>query len=273
MTSFYISEMTSEECRKASEENSVVVIPMGSTELEGNHLPLGVDTIVADGIARRLNGIPGVFIGPTLPIGYSKWFLPFSGTISLETETLIRVLVEYVESLFKAGFRRFVFLNAHRGNNPCIESAARLLTGRHGIRIGMLSVWKLANDLCAVQDGLIEEGRFTHAGEIMTSTIMALKPEAVVVERMQADHPRSLKESAFKVQNSLGNIAFGGSVQTLYQDIREITDSGTMGDPTSATAEKGEAIIARIAEYAGDFLKEFQKISLPWNPAEAACQP
>ena len=262
MTSIYISEMTSDECRRYAQEDAVVVIPMGSTELEGGHLPLGVDTIVAEGITRCLEKTGGVCIGPTLPIGYSKWFLPFAGTISLETETLIRVLVEYVESLLTSGFRRFVFLNAHRGNNSCIESAARTLTARHRLHIGMLSLWKLANDLCAIEDGIIEEGRFTHAGEIMTSVVMAFKPETVVTERMHADNPKSIKKSAFSLKNSLGDIAFRGSVQKLYLDIRDITDSGTMGDPTRASAEKGKRIVSRLADYAREFLKEFQTISL-----------
>ena len=74
MTSSFIAEMTSGAFKKAAGADTVVVIPMGSTELEGSHLPLGVDTIMADGIARRLNAEPGVFIGPTLPIGYSIWF-------------------------------------------------------------------------------------------------------------------------------------------------------------------------------------------------------
>jgi len=268
MPSCFIAEMTSEQCSRAAGENAVVVIPMGSTELEGTHLPLGVDTIVAGGVAKRLTGIPGVFIGPTLPIGYSKWFLPFSGTISLETETLTRVLIEYVKSLLNAGFHRFVFLNAHRGNNACIEAAARTLTADHRIRIGMLSLWKLANDLCAIQDGIIEEGRFTHAGEIMTSTVMALKPDTVVYDRMHADQLKSWEKIEFNVQNSLGDIDFKGSVQTLYADIREITDNGIMGDPTGASAEKGEKIISRIANYSREFLKEFQRISMQGDRTE-----
>jgi creatinine amidohydrolase len=262
MTSAFISEMTSEAMANAAGEDAVVVIPMGSTELEGPHLPLGVDTIVAGGIARRLNGEPGVVIGPTLPIGYSKWFLPFAGTISLETETLIRVLTEYVQSLLSAGFRRFVFLNAHKGNNACIESASRSLVARHRVRIAMLSLWKLAHDLCAVKDGAIAEGRFSHAGEIMTSAVMALAPATVVSDRIAPDAVKSPENSGFTVKNSLGETEFMDSVQIVFQDIRDVTDSGTMGDPTAASAEKGEAVVERIAAYARAFLKEFQKLPL-----------
>jgi creatinine amidohydrolase len=262
MTPFFISAMTSEAFAKAAGDDAVVLIPMGSTELEGSHLPLGVDTIVADGVARRLNGEPGVLIGPTLPIGYSKWFLPFAGTISLETETLIRVLTEYVESLMTAGIRRFVFLNAHKGNNACIESAARTLLAEHRLRMAMLSLWKLAHDLCAVKDRAIAEGRFTHAGEIMTSTMMALAPATVVTDSICAGAVKSPANSAFKVKNSLGETEFMDSVQVVFQDIRDVTDSGTLGDPTAASVEKGEAVVKRIAEYTRAFLQEFRKLPL-----------
>jgi creatinine amidohydrolase len=262
MTSSFIHEMTSEAFTKEAAADKVVVIPMGSTELEGSHLPLGVDTIVADGVARRLNGEPGVLIGPTLPIGYSKWFLPFAGTISLETETLIRVLTEYVESLMSAGIRRFVFLNAHKGNNACIESAARSLLAEHRLRMAMLSLWKLAHDLCAVKDRSIAEGRFTHAGEIMTSAVMALAPATVAGDRICAGTVKSPENSAFKVKNSLGETEFMDSVQVVFQDIRDVTDSGTLGDPTAASAEKGEVVVERIADYTRAFLQEFRKLPL-----------
>jgi creatinine amidohydrolase len=262
MTSSFIAEMSSEFFAKTAGADTVVVIPMGSTELEGPHLPLGVDTIVADGIARRLDGEPGVFIGPTLPIGYSKWFLPFPGTISLETETLIHVLMDYTQSLISAGIRRFAFLNAHKGNNAGIESASRRLVAEHGVRVGMLSVWKLAHDLCALRDQSIKEGRFTHAGEIMTSAMMALAPAKVVEDRLRAEAAKSPENSSFKVKNSLGETEFMDSVQIVYQNIRDVTDSGTMGDPTAATAEKGEEILDRIVGYTRAFLQEFRKLPM-----------
>ncbi|MBN2034647.1 MAG: creatininase family protein [Deltaproteobacteria bacterium] len=260
MGSSFIARMTWEIFKEAVDSDTVVVIPMGSTELEGPHLPLGVDTIVADGIAGLLNGEPGILIGPTLPIGYSKWFLPYPGTITLETETLIRVLTEYTKSLIAAGIRRFVFLNAHKGNNACIESTARNLVAEYGVRVGMLSLWKLAHDLCAVKDRSIEEGRFTHAGEIMTSAVMALAPETVIENRIQADRVKSPEQSAFKVKNSLGETEFMDSVQIVFQKIGEVTDSGTLGDPTAANAKKGEMIIGRVAAYARAFLQEFRKL-------------
>ena len=270
MKKSFIADMTWEEFRDQIDDAAVVVIPMGSTELEGSHLPLGVDTIMAKGLAGRLEGEKGVLIGPTLPIGYSKWFLPFPGTISLEADTLARVLVEYCISLISHGIRRIVFLNSHRGNNACIETTARTLIGTHHVRMGMLSVWKLANDLAASNKQLFEEGRFTHAGEIMTSAIMALQPGSVVTDRIQADSLQSPPDSPFRVKNSLGETGYNGSVQIVYQDICEITTTGIMGDPTSASTEKGEALLDLLTDYTKSFLQDFRKLPVPQKAKPSA---
>jgi creatinine amidohydrolase len=258
----FIAGITWEEFRDTVNTETVIVIPVGSTELEGTHLPLGVDTIMADGVAAKLVGEPGVLIGPTLPIGYSKWFNPFPGTISLEHDTLTRVFVEYCTCLINHGVKRIVFLNSHRGNNSCIETAARTLIMEQKVRIGMLSIWKLANDLTSMESGMIREGKFTHAGEIMTSSIMALEPETVVIDKIAQDSVKSPSGSLFEVKNSLGDTAFKGCVQTVYQDIRDVTDTGVMGDPTTASAEKGESILGLVTDYARAFIQEFRNLTV-----------
>ncbi len=106
MNKSFIVDMTWEEFRDSVDPATVVVIPMGSTELEGSHLPLGVDTIVANGIAARLAGAPGVLIGPSLPIGYSTWFNP--GSISPQYQTIARLLQDYCICLIRHGVKRLV---------------------------------------------------------------------------------------------------------------------------------------------------------------------
>jgi creatinine amidohydrolase len=265
MPTHIIADMTWEAFRDAVDHRTLALIPMGSTELEGPHLPLGVDTLVAQGLAGRLGDLPGVLIGPTLPIGYSEWFNPFPGTISLSHDTLPRVLADYCGALARHGIRRIVFLNAHRGNNAGIEVTAHRLLAAQPLKIGMLNVWKLANDLTAGGD-LIAEGRFTHAGEIMTSLVLALRPDTVVTAKIAADGVRSPAGSAFQVKNSLGDTAFRGSVQTVFQDIREITASGVMGDPRPATAAKGRALLDLLLDYIRAYLEEFQKLDLTGPP-------
>jgi len=254
-------DMTWQEFRDRVNDSAVAVIPLGSIELEGLHLPIGVDTIVADGIADRIAEEPGVIICPTLPIGYSKWFTPFPGTISLEHETLTRLLLEYSNSLIQHGVRRLVFLNAHYGNNSSVEVAAHNLIAAHAVHVGMVSIWKLSNDLIAGTD-LITEGKFTHAGEIMTSVVMALKPQTVLNEKIRKDHVKSPAGTTFLVKNSTGETAFKNSIQPIYQDIRELTETGILGDPTAANKEKGEKLLDLITDYLKAYLQEFRKLPL-----------
>lgn len=256
-----IAQLTWQEFRDNLNDNTIVIVPVGSIELEGLHLPLGVDTIVAQSLALALSDIPEVLIGPTLPIGYSKWFMPFPGTISLELDTLIHVLYEYASSLISHGVRRLVFLNAHRGNNGAIESVAHKLISERKIHVAMLNIWKLANDLSIQKNCHIQERRFTHAGEIMTSLMLALDSEKVAVDKMVADQVKSPEGSAFKIINSLGETEFKGSVQTVFQDIRQITNSGTMGDPSKASLEKGKALLNEMITYICAFIEEFRKLN------------
>jgi creatinine amidohydrolase len=257
--------MTWEEFRDSVTEASLVVIPIGSIELEGTHLPLGVDTIIAESLSENLAGEPGVIIGPVVPVGYSKWFDPFPGTISIENETLVRFLYEYSLSLIRHGVRRVVFLNAHRGNNSAIEVVGHKLIAENKIKVGMINIWKLANDLTNGK-GIVVEGKFTHAGEIMTSLILALKPETVVREKMSAGGVKQIEGSEFQVKNSIGETSLNGSIQIIYQDIRDLTDTGVLGDPTNASAEKGQIIIGLITEYLKTYIQEFRKLPLDTQP-------
>jgi creatinine amidohydrolase len=259
MAKSFMADMSWIEFQEALDPGTVLVIPLGSTELEGPHLPLGVDTIAAQGVARGLAGEEGVLIAPCLPLGYSKWFHPYAGTVSLEHDTLVKVLLDYCRSLAMSGVKRVVFLNSHKGNNSAVEVAAHTLIQERGLKVGMLNVWKLANDLTAGKE-LINEGGFTHAGEIMTSVMLALKPEAVTMDQAKPGGVKPLTGSGLKPLNSTGDTAYKGVVQTVYQDIRQVTDNGTLGDPSGATAEKGRAVLDLIVDYAKGFLQEFRGI-------------
>lgn len=255
----YLMDMAWQEFREAVTPATVVLIPMGSAELEGSHLPVGVDTIAAEGVASQLAGMEGVIIGPTIPIGYSKWFMPYPGTISLEQDTLVRLLGDYCNSLIRHGVGRLVFLNAHRGNNAAVETVAHGLIDSHGVKVGALNIWKLANDLTAGKD-MVAEGGFRHGGEIMTSLIMALRPDTVVEAEIKPDQVKQYPDSAFAFKNSLGDAELDGVAQTVFRDIRQVTDTGIMGDPSAASAEQGRAILDLVVSYIRIYLMEFGRL-------------
>jgi creatinine amidohydrolase len=261
----FILGMSTEDFKARASDDALVIIPIGSVELEGPHLPLGVDTIVAEGIAKIVSGELGAMIGPVIPVGYSNWFAPFPGTISIENETLCRFIHDYCRSLIRHGIRRIIFLNAHRGNNPAIEIVSHRLIAESKVRVGMVSLWKLAADLVCGTD-IISEEKFTHAGELMTSMIMALQPETVVSKKMYKGEIRQFEGSSFEVKNSVGDVLYDNSLQTVYLDIRELTETGVLGDPTRASVEKGQKIIELIRVYLKGFIQEFKNLTLSSFP-------
>jgi creatinine amidohydrolase len=243
------------EVHEMNRENTIILIPLGSTEQEGMHLPLGVDTYVAEAIAQKVAKETGFLVGPALPVGYSEWFCEFPGTISLKIETFIQVLMEYISSLIHHGFRKFIFINGHGGNSPAVDVISREFTMSHEAQIAMVEIWKIANSL--VKDiPKLKENIFKHAGELMTSVMLYLHPDMVNMKKAKVEYVKSQKQS-FTAKSTLGSAEFKGVEISLYEKAKSLTESGIMGDPLSATAEKGEIIVNAITSYLVEMVKNF----------------
>jgi len=243
------------EVSEMEKENKIILIPLGSTEQEGTHLPIGVDTYVAEEIALGVAKETGSLVGPTLPVGYSEWFLEFPGTISLKMETFTQVIREYCSSLVHHGFRKFIFVNGHGGNSPGVDVVARELKLNHDVEIAMVQIWKIANSLAKdIPD--LKENVFRHAGEIMTSLMLYLHPDTVDMERARVEYVKSNKPP-FTAKSSLGPAEFRGVEINLYDKAKSLTESGIMGDPLGATAEKGKIIFHHISSYLTEMVKNF----------------
>jgi creatinine amidohydrolase len=236
-------------------EKRLILVPLGSTEQEGTHLPLGVDTYVAEAVANAVAEATDCLVAPSLPLGYSEWFLEFPGTISLKMETLIALLREYLTSLLHHGFRRFIFVNGHGGNAPAVDVVAREFKLEHDVDVAMVQIWKVVNSLANdIPD--LKENVFRHAGELMTSLMLYLQPETVEMERAKVEYVKTNKQP-FKAKSSLGPAEFKGVEINLYDKAKRLTESGTMGDPLSATAKKGEIIFHHITSYLIEMVRNF----------------
>src|SRR4051794_2299791 len=141
-----LAHMTWQEARAAVEEDRLVILPVGSIEAHGPHLPLDVDAHQADHVANVLADRVGAIAAPTLPYSYAVTWREFPGTVSLAAETFQQVLVEVVQSIVSHGFRRVMILNAHRPNGTSVDVAARRVVDNLAegvdLQISALSYWE-----------------------------------------------------------------------------------------------------------------------------------
>lgn len=254
-----LEEMTWPQFSDAAKNCDTILMPVGSVEQEGLHLPMATDSIVALEVAKRVSQVSDILVAPLINVGYSNWHSAFPGTLSLSMETLMQVLREICMNLVQNGIRRFLFINPHIGNEEPIYSIGTELR-KDGLGIaGMINLWKLSNEMGNDMDGL-KENTFKHAGEIMTSVMLALRPDLVDMPAAKKGLLNS-ENASIKMETSR-RCKFQGYHVEIFRMSKELTDTGAMGDPSEATKSKGEEMINRWVEYISNFIDEFKKIPL-----------
>jgi creatinine amidohydrolase len=250
--------------QEAAEQGAVVVLPLGATEQHGPHLPVETDSLIATRMATRaaeLTGAP-VVVGPTVPFGYSHYHLHLAGTVSLRRETLAGLLLDVCRSIHAHGFERLLLLNAHGGNAPGMESAVTELA-EDGLFVAAASWWSFAGD---VLEDVLESaaGGANHACELETSVMLHLAPELVRMDRAIAELGRA--ESSWGWRDFRGGERNGPVSFPITPLTR--SQSGVYGDPTLATAAKGERIVSHVAGRLAQLLQEIAT----WRPEQAPQQ-
>jgi len=175
-----LSEMTGVEVEEALKTTQTILIPVGATEHHGSHLPLGTDSMEAREICRRATvalrerGCP-VVLGPVVPFGTSSFHMAFPGTISLTSATLIKLLHEICLSLYKGGFRNFIFIHGHDGNLPSMMVAAQEIVDATEDARSVVLNWlaPLSRVYGTIQKSRKGEG---HGGEGETSRLLVTQP-------------------------------------------------------------------------------------------------
>jgi creatinine amidohydrolase len=171
-----LEEMTSPELHRLVRSGvETIVIPFGSVEGHGAHLPLGSDALIADlvgrTVAQRLNAV----VAPTVRVGYADQHLHAAGTLSVPAQTLRDVALHVASSAHAHGFRVIVFVSAHGANSTALSEAARALMQRHPDAVA-----------CApLGDVGPKPGR--HSGKWLTSVMLSLRPELVDAESAEID--------------------------------------------------------------------------------------
>lgn len=224
-------------------ENAVIIQPIGAIEQHGPHLPLIVDGAIATAVtgkalAKLDRDIPAYAL-PTLYYGKSNEHCHFPGTITLSASTLLAVLTEMAESIYRAGFRKLVLLNAHGGQPQIMEIVARDMHQKYeDLLMFPFFVWRVPNvagELLTAKE--LEFG--IHGGDAETSVMLSILPETVRMERAVTEYPQGLPEDSMLTME--GKLPFAWLT-------RELSSSGVLGDATVASREKGDRILASLVE-------------------------
>ena len=253
----FLENMSWPQVKNYLESSNMIIIPIGSVENEGKYLPLGLDTHVAQYLSQAVSEKTDCIVGPCLPLGYSKWFMNFPGTISLEHDTLTILISEYCECLFQHGFRQFIFINPHMGNGNAIADVGRDFR-KKGALITMVDIWRTFKKI-AQGINLTEKSELSHGGEIGTSIALAIYPQFVETKKMQKAGMNNPISHNIKPVNTTGFARFQGNNLYTYVNAEEITDSGLLGDPTKASQEKGEVLIENMLTYLEAVVKELRE--------------
>ncbi len=253
MAEFLYHKQTCEEIAERVDPQTVVVIPTGSVEQHGMHLPLETDSRIAEAIARRAAERASkkidVLVTPTVWTGYSNHHLDFPGTLSLNMDTFINVAIDLAMSLVHHRFKKLVFLNAHGGNSVPLQAAVNQIRDRTqgDVLVAAVDYFDLLREeLAGVKD--------SHAGEMETSCMLYLEGQWVRKDRMSRFTPQWRSSPYF----SIGWWHPPSKVHLGFH-IKDFSKTGVYGDPNEASPEKGQRFIERAAKKVGEFLVDFSK--------------
>ena len=241
-----LGQLTWPQARDRFREVDLALLPVGAIEQHGPHLPLDTDAFDADYLARRVAEAcsrPRPLVLPLMPYGVSYHHEDFAGTLSISPDTLSQMVYDVGLCAARAGITKLVVVNGHGGNGPALHFAAQLINRDAHIFTCVETGETSDYDI----EEITQTPNDVHAGEVETSTTLAIRPELVDMSKAQPSVPSfSSRYLDFTSRRAV----------SWYAHTHKISASGVMGDPTQASVEKGRRIwdvmIRRLVEFVED---------------------
>ena len=252
-----LAKMKQHEVKEAIERGAIALLPVGTMEQHGFHLPIDTDIAIPAYIAEEAAKRTGDVVAAPVNYGYNEKDLAFAGTVSVSAETFTRYLFEICRSLAHMGFKRLMILNGHGYNSTMVGTAGMLVIEQTDAYCATANWWSLISDLLdEIRESEIPGG-MSHACEMETSVQLVLDPEHV-------DMSRAVKEIAFPFKGSrFVWYDMHQSPVSLKLPYQMLTRSGVIGDPTLATLEKGEQMLTTAIDRLAAFLAEYREVVPP----------
>ena len=229
-------DLTQPEIAAQLRKNPLVILPAGSVEQHGPHLPAGTDIFAARAIALAVAERMDALVLPDGALGVTPFHMAFESTLTLTPETFQNVVLETCSSAAKHGAKRLLLLNWHEGNIAPLALAAERLHREHGMIVLTVQACYVAEEMFSTQ-----YGGLTHGGEIEALAVLWFNPNLVHLERADNSSATDNGQKMDKLRRSRG-------YQPVLGDVRVMAPTGWFGDPHPATVEKGGRMIEAIAE-------------------------
>ena len=236
LPSRYFIDLTQPEIAAQLKKNPLVILPAGSVEQHGPHLPAGTDIFAANAIAHAVAERMDALVLPGGPLGVTPMHMPFEATITLTPDTYMRVVRETCVSTAQHGAKYLLIINWHEGNIPSLAIAAEQLHREHGMTVLTVQACYVAADLYGR-----ECGGLTHGGEIEALAVLAHRADLVHLDRIEYSSDAAYGRKWDGLRRTR-------SYQPVLRDIRTIAPTGWYGSPEHATVEKALRMLDGIAD-------------------------
>jgi creatinine amidohydrolase/Fe(II)-dependent formamide hydrolase-like protein len=249
---FLWSQLTWPEAESRLKEVDIALLPVGAIEQHGPHLPLDSDAFDADYLAQKVAEAcsePKPLVLPVIPYGVSYHHDEFKGTISISNETLSHLVYEIGMNVARNGIKKLVIINGHGGNSPALNFAAQRINEDAHIFVCVDTGETSDVDIYEIT----ETPNDVHAGEIETSTTLAVRPHLVKMERASKLIPQF--SSRYLNFTSKRGVSW-------YAYTKKISQNGVMGDPTKASAEKGRKIWKIMIAHLVALVEDLKRMTL-----------
>jgi len=252
-------ELTAAEIRALAERNATVLLPVASMEQHGPHLAVGVDTILCEGVCRlaaeAIQDETPVIVAPTLWCGMAEHHMAYGGTFTFDIPTYRSVLLAFLKSIERHGFKKVLIVNGHGGNISALAAFVQDFAVETGLKICATTYFELAQP--AMEPILEDQERIRHACEGETSLMMLFAPALVRHEKLaEAVGPSVTTPRPLRVDR--------------YRSFRSFSETGVVGDARRASKAKGERLAAACRDALVAVIRDPEAWGEAAPPAHAA---
>lgn len=271
---YRFDDLTWPEVNEAVAIGKIPIIPTGSVEQHGHHLPLKVDNLCAASVATEAARLrPDIsLVLPPVSYGYVHHVMDFPGSLNIHFEHFIQYVLDICKSLAYHGFKKMVIVNGHGSNGPLVDLVSRRLILETDASCAFCSWWQLLKvdpDFDSKWRESVFPGGCSHAGELETSMMLYLAPESVRKDKIKSEIAKTNQMDSKFIWTDL----FDKGAMGLIEWTSQYSDSGVLGEAEKATADKGKVVFEEASRNLADFIGEYYERKIEQRQRHQAEEP